>query len=380
MTAARTAGPAPVAGIPRQTTITKPVNQITGTGANINPPGSLGLPYGQMGALDALTSGAIGNFLGSAPGGAVNLPDLTQYLTATYNPYGFKQPDYTPEEYQAFQFKDPTMTKAEDIKSVADIPPEILNAIWERTTGNIGRTAESQRQDIADKLRMEGGGTGNLLVAALRDINNGEQSQIGEAAIQKMIEDENRNYEEAKNLRALRLGREETLAGQQFGQEQAQAGQNQASYQAGRDEARYMAGLKDTLQTRKAAEAEKAYNAKYGQQQDIVNTKMNQAQFQSAERANQASREQAAIQQGLNYLNQGGNFRINTAQLSKTENKGNNQIPYDILGTAQGAGQVAGALAPTTAKFQQATTYPLTQRMPVNPNQNQFTQTGTYYG
>src|SRR5262249_27055270 len=143
-----------------------------------------------------------------------------------------------------------------------------------------------------------------------------------------------RNYEEAKALRGLNI-----------------------------DDARFRAGLQDTLQTRQAAEAEKVYQSDYGRQQDIINTIMNQAAFNSGERANQASRTQAGIQQGLNYLGQAAAYRQNVQQL-------NNKKPVDqsIVGVPSSSYAVNAptnytkfAYSPFQSRTQQTSPYPTYQ-------------------
>lgn len=351
--------------------------------------GNTPLPYTGMSSMDAAVQNAIAQFQNSAGQGTVQLPDLSRYLTATYKPYAFKQPayestdynpfaysmpDYSPEQYQETQFTTPDMTAANDIQSVADIPKNILDAIYENSRQRVGRTADTQRHQAQNQFGTMGAGGRNLMLAAIRDINRGQFEQEGQLATQAMTDDANRNYEEAKTVRGLRLGREETLANMALARQQAQAQENQVGYkfgddaaryqaglaqwlqsqqageadksfQYGRDENRYQTGLADTLQTRLAAEQEKAYQANYARQQDIVNTKMNQAQFQSAERANEASRQQASIQQALNYMNQAGNYRLNAAQLQQKANDDKSGFDWSTL--AGGAGTAAGSAGGT---------------------------------
>lgn len=228
------------------------------------------LPYNQMGAVDSATAGALQNFMSSAGAGTVELPpDLQNMLTARYKAFNFQAPKYNV-----------------NIESVADLPDHIKQAMMQRTLGGITRTSEGQRQQAKDMMLRIGRGNSGGLAAALRDINRGEMEQGGNASIQSMIDEANRRFEEAKTVRGLNI-----------------------------DDARFRAGLDDMLQTRRAAEAEKVYQSEYGRQQDLINTIMNQAAFRSGERANQASRQQAAIQQGLNYTGQAGAYRQNLQQL-----------------------------------------------------------------
>ncbi len=301
-----------------------------------------GMPYAGMGTIDRTLLNSLGSFMASSGEGTVHLPDLSKSLTARYNPYNFTMPEYQKGDYQETIYSTPDMTAADDIESVADLPPGVMQAIFEQSRSRVGRAADTQRRQAQNQFGTMGAGGRNLLLAAIRDINRNQFEQEGDLTTQSMIQDAQRNYEEAKNLRGLRLGREETLANMLLQREGAQAGENQAGYRFGVEENRFQTGLADTLQTRQAAEQEKKYQADYGRQQDVVNTQMNQAQFQSAERANEASRQQAAIQQALNYMNQGGNYRLNTAQLQQKGEK--DDTPLDWGTVAGGVGQAAGSL------------------------------------
>ncbi len=136
--------------------------------------------------------------------------------------------------------------------------------------------------------------------------------QTANAALQGMTDEANRRFEEAKTMRNLNL-----------------------------EDARFRLGLDDMLQTRNAAEAEKVYQSEYGRQQDQINTMMNQASFKSGERANQASRQQAGIQQGMNYMGQGSAYRQNVQQL-------NNKKPVNTNIVGTGTQQITNQPAPTT--------------------------------
>ena len=320
----------------------------------------MALAYGGMGSLDPKVSQNIANFMATAKQGTIQLPDLSKLLTATYKPYNFTTPNYQKGDYQETTFSTPEMTAPEDIQSVADLPQGVLDAIYEQSRKKVGRSGDTQRHQAQNTFGGMGAGGRNLLLAAIRDINKSQFEQEGDLTTQGMIADANRRFEEEKNVRGLKLSQEQQIAAQLAQREQAQAAENQAGYKADVDENRFQTGLADTLQTRKAAEAEKAYQASYGRQQDVVNTKMNQAQFQSAERANEASRSQAAIQQALNYMNQGGNYRLNVAQLQQKGEK--DKTPIDFNTVAGAAGQAAGALG---GSYINAGTKPLVAR----PNQ-----------
>lgn len=237
--------------------------------ANKLPKGTV-LPYGQMGAVDRATAAAVQDFIRSAGTGNIELPpNLQNMLTARYRAFNFTAPKYNVK-----------------IDSVADLPDHIKEAMMQRTLGGITRTSEGQRQQAKDAMLRIGRGNSGGLAAALREINRAEMEAAGNASIQSMTDEAGRRYEESKTVRGLNI-----------------------------DDARFRAGLEDMLQTRRAAEAEKVYQSDYGRQQDMINTIMNQAAFRSGERANQASRQQAAVQQGMNYLGQAGAYRQNIQQL-----------------------------------------------------------------
>lgn len=260
------------------------------------------LAFQAFGPVDAATSNALQSFIANSREGTVQLPpDLQNMLTARYKAYNFKTPTYNP-----------------NIQSVADLPDNIKDALIARAMRSVNSTAEGQRQQAKDAmLRISRGDSGGM-AAALRDINKAEMEQAGNVATTNMTDEANRAFEEAKTMRGLNI-----------------------------DDARFRAGLEDTQQTRQAAEAEKEYQSEYGREQDIINTIMNQAAFKSGEQANQASRQQAGIQQGMNYLGQAAAYRQNVQQL---KNKGD--VDTNIVGVPSNSYQTPNTPAPTYNKFQ----------------------------
>lgn len=266
-------------------TLQSKVFKTTGSSPNY-PYNNNGLYYGGLQGVDQSTSNSVQDFIKTAGDGKIELPaNLQDRLAARYQAFDFQKPDYNP-----------------NIQSVADLPDNIKDAMFERNRQSIGRTAESQRIKGTEQFQRMGRRGGSGLTAVLRDANKNEMEQVGNATTQAMTDEGNRRFEEAKTMRGLNL-----------------------------EDERFRLGLDDMLQTRRAAEAEKVYQSEYGRQQDQINTVMNQAAFNSGERANQASRQQAAIQQGSNYLGQGTAYRLNTQQL-------NNKKPVNpnIVGTGTG--------------------------------------------
>jgi hypothetical protein len=226
--------------------------------------------YQPFGAIDAQTAGALQNFIATSKDGTVQLPaNLQNMLSARYRAYNFKEPTYNAK-----------------IESVGDLPEGIKEALIARAMRNVNRTGEGQRQQAKDAMLRIGRGNSGGMAASLRDINKAEMEAAGNVSTTNMTDEANRNFEEAKNLRGLNI-----------------------------EDARFRANLEDMLQTRRAAENEKVYQSEYGRQQDQINTIMNQAAFNSGERANLASRQQAGVQQGLNYLGQAAAYRQNVQQL-----------------------------------------------------------------
>ena len=295
--------------------------------------------YGGLGQVDTDAVSAMEDYLAFAKKKGPQLPNnLENYLKSTYSPYDFQTPDYKETAFASgYAGAAPDLTAAEDITAIDDLPEGVKEAIYETGRQRVGRVATGQREDIADRILRSGGRGG--MGGSLRDINRAEMEQSGELAVQSAIADAMRKYQEAGNVRGLRLGREETLAQMLEDQARYMADQNLTTQQLQAGEEKYKTGLADTTATRAAAEAEKKYSYDYGKDQDIINTIMNQAQYGQGQRQDESSNRQAAIQAKLNYLNQGGVYRLNAAQL---ENKSDQDYAILAGGLGEGVGGIGG--------------------------------------
>lgn len=236
--------------------------------------------YGNIGSVDNASDNAVLSFLNNTFANQKQTVDPTaakSLANINYKPYDFKN------NQASYAYGN---GGSKSIQSVADLPEDMKKLIMDRALSGIGSTAEGQRLKAKDDfLRM--GGRSSGYASALRDINSSEMKQAGDTATQSLIDEANRRYQEAQNVRQMDIANEQ-----------------------------YKTGLADTAITRDAAEQEKAYQAKYGQAQDLINNAFNTAAFNSGEVANQASREQAGVTQAMNYLGQGSTYGLNLQQLA----------------------------------------------------------------
>src|SRR3990167_3305009 len=329
--------------------------------------------YSGLGDIDRKAQEAIKEYLATAGAGGGDLPNnLEKLLTARYSPWSFPTaPAYKETKfaggYAPAAYGSTTFSEA---KSVADLPENIREAMFQRGAQRIGREKTGQIEDVIDRLTRSGRGEG-LKYAALRDINRAAMEQTGSLAEEQNISEAGRRYQEAQNVRGLNLQRElnqaaENLKAAGFSEDQARylADQRLQEQQLQAGEEKYKTGLEDITETRRAAENEKQFLYQKAGEQDRINTIMGQAQFQEGKRQAGASREQAAINEALNYLGQGGSYRLGQAQLGKEGQR-------DIFNIGSQVGQAAG----TGVGFSTLTQQPVQAYQTYQPYQPQNVST-----